>query len=151
MQKERNTQHSQQTFCFQNKAEPTLVFANTEFLSFVKKLWQIFSFSEWANKIESDKLARYYCCWLRLRLEVEQWFKNFYPSDFQRRFFCYRWTFLHIYCLWKCSVFCCSGDLLCNVGQEMPQLMRVVAKIASSSHPQKMWILAQYAKIGELK
>ena len=36
-------------------------------------------------------------------------------------------------------------------GQEMPQLMRVVAKIAWSSHPQKMWILAQYAKIAELK
>jgi len=34
------------------------------------------------------------------------------------------------------AVICCA--MFAKSGQEMPQLMRVVAKIASSSHPQKM-------------
>ena len=122
-----------------------------------------FSSSEWSNKIESDKLARYYRCWLRMRLEVEQW----------KVHFCMIWELLSVWL--STQIFLQQMEIFTHLpfvkmqcfllqwwsvvqcwpcgksGQEMPQLMRVVAKIAWSSHPQKMWILAQHVKIAELK
>ena len=47
-----------------------------------------------------------------------------------QRFLLQQWSVVQC---WPCG----------KTGQEMLQLMRGVAKIASSSHPQKMWILAE--------
>ena len=100
-------------------------------------------FPERSNKIESDKLARYYCRRVCLRLKVQA---------LRSILICMQLLLLKIRSenFNKCSTFCCADSVVCHVSElreEIPKDDRFCQNsLGQSSPPLQVRIIAQGLK-----